>query len=132
VRENAHGTLILENNCTVYEFPFEGGGFVWKFLKCPDSSTGPALVPASYSEENSGSTRLHHVHNRKMVIRRLWVPGSSQSLLRCMCTSGTSCGYRLTIKVGNTLKHRMENISDHSNSKTFFKLLKCIIGTLKA
>jgi hypothetical protein len=104
---------------------------VWNFLKCPDSSTGPASVPAVYKEERRGSTRLCHVHNRKIVIRRMWVPGSYHSLLRFMCTSGTSCGCRLTINVGKTLKHRRENISDHSNSKPFFKLLKCLIGTLE-
>jgi hypothetical protein len=71
MKENADGTLRLENNCIVYESPVEGGGFVWKFLKCHDSSTGPASVPAAYSQENSRSTSLHHVHNRKMIIRRL-------------------------------------------------------------
>jgi hypothetical protein len=105
------GILRLEKNYMVYESEVEER----KFLKFHDSSNGPAPEPAAYSEENRGSSRLLHVHNRKMVIRRLWVPRSSYSLLRCMCTSGTSCGYRLTIKVGKTLKHRMKNFSDHSN-----------------
>jgi hypothetical protein len=131
VRENAYGTLRLENNCIVYWSQVEGEGFEWKFLKCHDSCTGPASVPAAYSEENRGSTMLNHVHHKKMVSRRLRVPGSSHSLLRCMCTSGTSCGCRLTINVGKTLNHRMENISEHNNSKPFFKLLKCLVGTLE-
>jgi hypothetical protein len=41
--------------------------------KTPWSSSGPASLPSQNSTKSEGSTRLCHMHNRKMDSRKQWV-----------------------------------------------------------